>query len=48
MSEAADLSSIQLCLLDTPGPNEAGEEGLKYQVCVCTEGLHTESVCLSV
>jgi hypothetical protein len=23
---------IQLCLLDTPGPNEAGEEGLKYQV----------------
>jgi hypothetical protein len=27
-----DLSAIQLCLLDTPGPNEAGEEGLKYQV----------------
>lgn len=27
-----DLSGIQLCLLDTPGPNEAGEEGLKYQV----------------
>jgi hypothetical protein len=23
---------IKLCLLDTPGPNEAGEEGLKYQV----------------
>jgi len=23
---------VNLCLLDTPGPNEAGEEGLKYQV----------------
>ena len=23
---------LKLCLLDTPGPNEAGEEGLKYQV----------------
>jgi hypothetical protein len=30
--QEADLSAIQLCLLDTPGPNEAGEEGLKYQV----------------
>lgn len=27
-----DYSGIKLCLLDTPGPNEAGEEGLKYQV----------------
>eukprot|EP00879_Flechtneria_rotunda_P004959 GHRR01005234.1.p1 GENE.GHRR01005234.1~~GHRR01005234.1.p1 ORF type:complete len:470 (+),score=121.45 GHRR01005234.1:171-1580(+) len=31
-SGSADLSGIRLCLLDTPGPNEAGEEGLKYQV----------------
>lgn len=30
--DPSSLSSIQLCLLDTPGPNEAGEEGLKYQV----------------
>jgi hypothetical protein len=22
----------RLCLLDTPGPNEAGEEGLRFQV----------------
>eukprot|EP00775_Hariotina_reticulata_P005529 gene5529-5763_t len=28
----ADGSHVNLCLLDTPGPNEAGEEGLKYQV----------------
>lgn len=27
-----DYSGIKLCLLDTPGPNEAGEEGLKHQV----------------
>lgn len=27
-----DYAGIKMCLLDTPGPNEAGEEGLKYQV----------------
>eukprot|EP00884_Botryococcus_braunii_P002284 jgi/Botrbrau1/12056/Bobra.0295s0011.1 len=25
-------SNVSLCLLDTPGPNEAGEEGLRHQV----------------
>lgn len=28
----ADPESISLQLLDTPGPNEAGEESLKFQV----------------
>lgn len=31
-SSEGEYSGIKLCLLDTPGPNEAGEEGLKYQV----------------
>lgn len=25
-------AATRLCLLDTPGPNEAGEEGLRFQV----------------
>jgi hypothetical protein len=42
---APGLSSIQLCLLDTPGPNEAGEEGLKYQVGVCCVAVMCCDMC---
>lgn len=28
-----DPEAVSLQLLDTPGPNEAGEESLKFQVC---------------
>ena len=29
--EAGGRVALPLCLLDTPGPNEAGEEGLRFQ-----------------
>ncbi len=32
---AGGSGGVRLQLLDTPGPNEAGEEELRYQVRVC-------------
>lgn len=29
---AGVAAGTRLCVLDTPGPNEAGEEGLRFQV----------------
>ena len=34
-SGAGGRVALPLCLLDTPGPNEAGEEGLRFQARLC-------------
>jgi hypothetical protein len=39
---------VPLQLLDTPGPNEAGEESLRFQVCVSGRAARPSGLCLSV
>lgn len=41
---AGDSSATSLQLLDTPGPNEAGEESLKHQVRRLAELLQESTV----